>query len=80
MFLMDAANRMQRPELAAAARAAASAMLDRLEASGRLTLQQFSERLTVPSLMGGFGGIALALLAASGKPAIANPLTLQAWI
>ena len=77
MFLMEAAGQARRPELEAAARDAAQAMLNRFEFSGTLELQAFSERLTVPSLMGGTGGIALALLWASGKPGAANPLTLQ---
>jgi lantibiotic modifying enzyme len=77
LFLMEAANQTRRPELAAAARDAAQTMLNRFEFSGTLELQDFSERLTVPSLMGGMGAIALAFLWASGKPGIANPLTPQ---
>jgi type 2 lantibiotic biosynthesis protein LanM len=77
LFLMEAAEQARRPELAAAARDAAQAMLNRFEFGGTLELQDFSERLTVPSLMGGMGGIALAMLWASGKPGAANPLTLQ---
>jgi lantibiotic modifying enzyme len=62
VFLAQAAEALNRPELRSEALAAASRMLDAVEHQNYWCLQEFCEKLTVPGLLSGVPGIGMMLL------------------
>jgi lantibiotic modifying enzyme len=65
LFFVEAARRLDRPELLADARRGGAAMLDCCAREGYWKLQRYCERSILPGLMDGVAGVGLALLALS---------------